>query len=173
MRVRKKPRSMHPKASFLLFQSVAMFCPEKTTQRCRLFQVGCFSGLFFEIIRIGATLMSSRAASEGLKSSILCLLVAGFLLGTSPRSFASGVVTNCTDADLRAALQGGGTVTFACDGTIVLTRFERVHHGTRQRSRCARHLRRGSRADLAHFDLERYVHMDPLVHQHRRVRWIV
>ncbi|HEU0011173.1 MAG TPA: Calx-beta domain-containing protein, partial [Verrucomicrobiae bacterium] len=34
---------------------------------------------------------------------------------------ASGVVTNCADADLRAALAGGGTVTFACDGTITLT----------------------------------------------------
>jgi hypothetical protein len=36
-------------------------------------------------------------------------------------SAASGVVTNCTDANLRAALSGGGTVTFACDGTITLT----------------------------------------------------
>src|SRR5262245_27077870 len=31
-----------------------------------------------------------------------------------------GVVTNCTEADLRAALTGGGTVTFACDGIITL-----------------------------------------------------
>ena len=31
-----------------------------------------------------------------------------------------GVVTNCTEANLRAALVGGGTVTFACDGTITL-----------------------------------------------------
>ena len=33
---------------------------------------------------------------------------------------ASGVVNNCTEADLRAALAGGGAVTFACDGTITL-----------------------------------------------------
>ena len=32
-----------------------------------------------------------------------------------------GVVTNCTEANLRAALAGGGTVTFACDGTILLS----------------------------------------------------
>lgn len=32
----------------------------------------------------------------------------------------AGVVTNCTEADLRAALAGGGLVTFACDGTITL-----------------------------------------------------
>src|SRR5262245_20330422 len=34
---------------------------------------------------------------------------------------AGGVVNNCTEADLRAALAGGGTVTFACDGVIPLT----------------------------------------------------
>lgn len=33
----------------------------------------------------------------------------------------AGVVTNCTEADLRAALTGGGLVTFACDGTIPLS----------------------------------------------------
>jgi hypothetical protein len=33
---------------------------------------------------------------------------------------AAGVVTNCTEAALRAAMAGGGTVTFACDGTITL-----------------------------------------------------
>jgi len=33
----------------------------------------------------------------------------------------SGVVTECTEANLRAAVAGGGTVTFACDGTITLT----------------------------------------------------
>jgi len=32
----------------------------------------------------------------------------------------AGVVTNCTEADLHAAMSGGGTVTFACDGTIIL-----------------------------------------------------
>ena len=30
----------------------------------------------------------------------------------------AGVVNNCTDSDLRTAMAGGGTVTFACDGTI-------------------------------------------------------
>ncbi len=32
----------------------------------------------------------------------------------------SSVVTECTEAALRAAMSGGGTVTFACDGTITL-----------------------------------------------------
>jgi hypothetical protein len=34
---------------------------------------------------------------------------------------AGGVVTTCTEAALRAAVEGGGTVTFACDGTITLS----------------------------------------------------
>ena len=34
--------------------------------------------------------------------------------------WAGGVVTNCTETGLRAAMAGGGTVTFACDGTILL-----------------------------------------------------
>jgi hypothetical protein len=32
-----------------------------------------------------------------------------------------GIVTNCSEADLRAAMAGGGTVKFACDGTITLS----------------------------------------------------
>ncbi len=35
-------------------------------------------------------------------------------------AWAGGVVTSCTEPDLRAAMTGGGTVTFACDGTITL-----------------------------------------------------
>jgi hypothetical protein len=34
---------------------------------------------------------------------------------------AAGVVANCDEASLRAAMAGGGAVTFACDGTITLT----------------------------------------------------
>src|ERR1019366_5673671 len=33
---------------------------------------------------------------------------------------AGGVVTNCTESDLREAMAGGGVGTFACDGTITL-----------------------------------------------------
>lgn len=35
-------------------------------------------------------------------------------------SWGTGTVTNCTEANLRAAMEGGGTVTFACAGTITL-----------------------------------------------------
>ena len=34
---------------------------------------------------------------------------------------AAGIVANCAEASLRAAMAGGGKVTFACDGTISLS----------------------------------------------------
>ena len=37
-------------------------------------------------------------------------------------AWGGGVVTNCSEANLRAASLGGGTVTFAGDGTITLAR---------------------------------------------------
>ena len=43
------------------------------------------------------------------------------LLAQADAAFCSGVITNCTQADLQAALVGGGAVTFACNGTITLT----------------------------------------------------
>jgi YD repeat-containing protein len=43
-------------------------------------------------------------------------------LWCAPLAWGSGTVTNCsTEANLNAALSGGGTVTFACGGTITLT----------------------------------------------------
>jgi hypothetical protein len=46
-------------------------------------------------------------------------LAAAILLLPSA-AWAGGVVTNCTEPALRAAMAGGGVVTFACDGTITL-----------------------------------------------------
>jgi len=43
------------------------------------------------------------------------------LLAFPRSSCASGVVTNCAQADLVAALNEGGLVTLDCDGTIALT----------------------------------------------------
>jgi hypothetical protein len=50
-------------------------------------------------------------------------LVAAFaaaILLLPSAAWAGGVVTNCTEANLRAAMAGGGVVTFACDGKITL-----------------------------------------------------
>jgi hypothetical protein len=44
---------------------------------------------------------------------LLCLVALNSLAQTH-------TVTNCTEANLRAAMAGGGTVTFSCDGTILL-----------------------------------------------------
>lgn len=68
---------------------------------------------------------SSKTAKDGCNSKIriaaakLIWLLLLLLLPQAARS--GGVVTECTEADLRAALAGGGTITFACDGTILLT----------------------------------------------------
>ena len=50
--------------------------------------------------------------------SILVLLA--LAVPASP-AHAGGVVSVCDEAHLRAALAGGGTVTFSCSGTITLT----------------------------------------------------
>jgi hypothetical protein len=43
------------------------------------------------------------------------------LLVTPEAGRASGIVTNCTESDLRVALRGGGFVVLACDSAISLT----------------------------------------------------
>ncbi|MEO7297153.1 MAG: choice-of-anchor Q domain-containing protein [Verrucomicrobiota bacterium] len=43
------------------------------------------------------------------------------ILGLLPLTVRSGVVSTCDEAGLRAAIAGGGLVTFSCDGTIALT----------------------------------------------------
>lgn len=48
----------------------------------------------------------------------LAIFTAGILLAVP--AGAGGVVNSCTESALRAALVGGGTVSFACDGTIAL-----------------------------------------------------
>ena len=52
-------------------------------------------------------------------ASVAALAAAILLLPSA--AWAGGVVTTCTEAALRAAMAGGGTVTFACDGTITLS----------------------------------------------------
>src|SRR5439155_1650675 len=49
------------------------------------------------------------------------LSIAVPLLSSAFFAHAEGMVSNCTQADLSAALKGGGLVTFSCDGTIGLT----------------------------------------------------
>ena len=49
------------------------------------------------------------------------VVLAFALLSSGFFAHAEGTVTNCTQAGLSTALNGGGVVTFSCDGTIVLT----------------------------------------------------
>ena len=59
--------------------------------------------------------IQSRTPPAGLIASfvIVCLLM-------QEPAWGAGTVTNCTESNLRAAMAGGGTVTFACNGTITL-----------------------------------------------------
>lgn len=49
------------------------------------------------------------------------LLWINFFFGVTLSTFGSGVVTNCAEADLRAALVGGGLVSIQCDGVLALS----------------------------------------------------
>jgi hypothetical protein len=70
----------------------------------------------------------SRATSSG-RSSVRrssrghsCVIALGCLLLLPSSSHPGGTVTECTEASLRATMSGGGVVSFACDGTIYLSR---------------------------------------------------
>lgn len=58
-----------------------------------------------------------KRGATPLYQILCCVLAAASSLG---QSNAGGVVSTCDEAALRSALVGGGTVTFACDGTIAL-----------------------------------------------------
>src|SRR4051812_20577934 len=57
-------------------------------------------------------------------------IVAALLPLTLLQSWAGGVVTSADEASLRAALAGGGTVTFAVDGRIPLSATLFITNGT-------------------------------------------
>lgn len=62
-------------------------------------------------MRLALSLFTSLPILGGM---LFCVLV-------EQRLLADGVVNSCTQAELESALGSGGTVTFACDGTITLS----------------------------------------------------
>lgn len=58
-------------------------------------------------------------------AATLCLLLAA-----TGATQASGVVNDCAETALNTALSGGGTVTFACDGVIVITNTKTISANT-------------------------------------------
>jgi hypothetical protein len=79
---------------------------------------------------VSLTPLSSRLAPFSDRRTswfLVCLLIGFCWLKTNPDlAFASGVVTNCDQASLEAALAGGGNLSFACSGVIVLTNTLRI-----------------------------------------------
>jgi hypothetical protein len=61
-----------------------------------------------------------RTPINTLTSTLRWMAVIILIVGIQHIAHAAGTVNNCTEADLRTALNGGGTVDFACDGTITL-----------------------------------------------------
>jgi len=73
-------------------------------------------------MKSGAGTECKKQAGVQIHSKILCAAVG--ICTTLAGAFlceAGGVVTNCTEGDLRAALVGGGVVTFECDGILTLS----------------------------------------------------
>ncbi len=64
------------------------------------------------------------------KRSLLYVVILGLTLMVDGRIHAAGTVTVCNEANLDAALSGGGTVTFACDGTITITTTKSISANT-------------------------------------------
>jgi len=61
---------------------------------------------------------------------VLYFAILGLTLMAAWKTHAAGTVTNCTESNLDAALSGGGLVTFACDGTIILTSTKTISADT-------------------------------------------
>ena len=64
--------------------------------------------------------VSIIATRHCYRRSVAAVAIAGLLL-LPLAAWSGGVVTTCTESNLRTAMAGGGTVTFACAGTIKLT----------------------------------------------------
>jgi hypothetical protein len=64
---------------------------------------------------------SSAWRQQFVSCVTLAAILVAVLSSAERPARAGGTVTSCTAANLRAAMAGGGTVTFACDGTITLS----------------------------------------------------
>src|SRR5271169_3341774 len=67
-----------------------------------------------------------RASLNGLiqlgrPRNLFAALLVTLAIAYAPAARAGGVVSVCDETHLRAALAGGGTVTFTCSGTITVT----------------------------------------------------
>src|SRR5437773_2576124 len=66
----------------------------------------------------------------GIERPLLCIAMLGLSLTVARSIYAGGTVTDCSETSLDAALSGGGTVTFACDGTITITTTKSISAAT-------------------------------------------
>ena len=69
----------------------------------------------------GMNMKHTNRGITRLGVALLTPMVSWAVCWWSPAALAGGTITNCTQADLEAALAGGGTAVFACAGTLTLT----------------------------------------------------
>jgi predicted outer membrane repeat protein len=69
----------------------------------------------------GTGTVIERFVRHGRGRIFVAALLVALAFAYTPPAQAGGVVSTCDEASLRAALTGGGTVTFTCSGTITLT----------------------------------------------------
>jgi len=67
-----------------------------------------------------ANILSLPSAREGLWRFVGTALLLASACVLAPQARAAGVVVICSEAGLKAALFGGGSVTFSCSGTITV-----------------------------------------------------
>src|SRR5262245_43610601 len=89
---------------------------------------GSRSGTVPECASMKAGSASCLTVSRGpdnianMKSPLHASRVVFFTVLSLATNTPAAVLTSCDEASLRAALTGGGVITFGCDGTIVLGR---------------------------------------------------
>jgi predicted outer membrane repeat protein len=69
----------------------------------------------------GTGTVIERFVRHGRGRIFVAALLVALAFAYTPPAQAGGVVSTCDEPSLRAALAGGGTVTFTCSGTITLT----------------------------------------------------
>src|SRR5262249_26890837 len=73
---------------------------------------------------------SKMKQTKLIKRQISYLVVLGLVLTADGILYGGGTVTGCNEASLDAALVGGGTGTFTCDGTIIITTTKNIARDT-------------------------------------------
>jgi hypothetical protein len=110
-------------SSFYIFASIFLpFSLLLAGRPCSSLTFGCgLTPCGLCALALVGTRVKVRVMFGVLRSGITAFAALMAILCFPLEAFASGVVTSATESSLVAAMSGGGTVTFAVNGTIYLT----------------------------------------------------